>query len=482
MKLNNSTKLLFLIVTSVLVFIICINPPVDPDMWWHLRSGQLMWQEKTILTQDQFSFTRSGYPWVNAFWVSDLIIYFLFVIGGFPLLIILITSISVILFLMIYLRSNGPYFIRSLFILLAAIAISPQWTARPQVLSFFLFALLNFWLERRAIGKGAPLFLLPILFIAWANIHGGFIWGFLLLIATITGLVLDRLSHKTNSIELKHSEITQLSIWSVISLLAVLINPNGFAIWKLPFYTISVSISSIQEWASPNFHDLIVQPFLWMILLLIIGLSLSEKRQSFTTIFKSIGLIFMAFVSQRNIPISILVITPILIDRFSEYYLSIPTKVNSTTAESRLKFSVSLTWILNSVIFIFLIIFAVLRAQMQLSPELVDNKFPAKAIESIELLQPKGNIFNSYNWGGYLVWNLQEYPVFIDGRADLYGKDIIDNWWEVVNGTDKAMDILDKNKINFILLEPDWPIIDLLKTNHWKVTYQDKISIVMVRN
>jgi hypothetical protein len=486
MNQNNSfatsTKLLFLIVTSILVFIICINPPVDPDMWWHLKSGQIMWQEKTILTQDIFSFTRFGNPWVNAFWISDLFLYFLYVLGGLPLLIIVISSISTIMFFLMFSRSKGPFFIRSFIILLAAISISPEWTARPQVFSFFLLFLLNLWLEKRKEGKAGPLFLLPFLFIVWVNIHGGFIWGFLLIIATIIGLLLDIFTHHTLNKERDLSEIKQLSMWTFISVFAILINPNGLAIWRLPFYTINVSITVIQEWLSPNFHNLEMQPFLWMVFLLIIGYSLSEKRQSFKDILKAVGFMYLAFVSQRNIPLVVIVITPTIIELFTDFWSRIRTRTISTTEnDQRRKINSQYSRILNSIIIILLIILAILRVNLQLSPTLVDEKYPGKAIQSILATSPAGNMFNSYNWGGYLIWNLPKYPVFIDGRADLYGEDIIDEWWGVVNGTDKAMLILDKYNINFIILEPDWPVINILKTNHWNITYQDDISIVMTR-
>ena len=112
---------------------------------------------------------------------------------------------------------------------------------------------------------------------------------------------------------------------------------------------------------------------------------------------------------------------------------------------------------------------------------LIEKEYPLKAIRSIQLTHPKVNMFNSYNWGGYLIWSLPEYPVFIDGRADLFGESLINEWWDVVNGTDKAMAILDKYHINFIILEPDWPIINILKNNQWNITYHDNISIVLTR-
>lgn len=481
--INNPTFTLYSIITALLIFIVCINPPIDADMWWHLKSGQIMWQQKAILTQDQFSFTKLNQPWVNAFWISDLIMYFLVSVSGIPFLIIIIALIGCITFLTIFFRSTGPLFIRSFVILIAAISVSPGWTARPQVFSFFLLAILNLWMEKRKLSRNPPLFLLPFFFVAWVNIHGGFIWGFLLLIATIFGMILDLLNCKEDDQSNLRLEIKQLAIWTSISMIAVVINPYGLSIWRLPFYTIDVSISVIQEWLSPNFHNLEMQPFLWIVFLLLIGLSLSEKRQSFVDIFKSLGFIYMAFVSQRNIPLSAIVLAPIIIDSFSDSW-SKRIKKESSGADKHLPRPLKIrgSGIINATLILLMVIVSGGRVYLQTANSIIESSYPYYAVRWVEENHPIGNMFNSYNWGGYLVYNLPMYPVFIDGRADLYGENLIKEWWDIVEGKDKATTLLDSYNINFLLIEPGWPIIDvLLLDNNWEIAYQDDISIILVR-
>jgi hypothetical protein len=478
-QLSPTTKL-FAIITFLLVFMVCVNPPIDPDMWWHLRSGQAMWQQKTILTQDQFSYTKFGMPWVNAFWVSDLLMYFLYLIGGFPLLLTAFALIGTLTYFLIFTRTKGPAFIRSFVVVMAAIATSPLWTLRPQIISFFLLSLLNLWMENRKRFRGLPLYFLPILFVAWVNIHGGFIWGFLLIVATLTGLILDLILHKgidriRNLIELK-----QLALWTTISMVAVLINPNGIAIWRLPFYTIDVSISVIQEWFSPNFHNLEMQPFLWLFFLLIIAYSLTEKKGGYTDIIKTLGFSYMAFVSQRNIPLAVLVIAPIIIGNFTEIWLAWEISNSNKLVElNNLNGSLKSSRIIN-IFLVFLMIFASFgRVYLQSTSPKLANNFPVEAVKWIRANQPPGQMFNSYNWGGYLLWSLPQYPVFIDGRADLYGNDFIEEWWNIANGNLNSNASMDNYNIHFLLLEPNWPIIEKLKVTGWKVSYQDDIAVVL---
>ena len=91
-------------------------------------------------------------------------------------------------------------------------------------------------------------------------------------------------------------------------------------------------------------------------------------------------------------------------------------------------------------------------------------------------------MFNAYNWGGYLQWELPEYPVYIDGRADLYGEQILEEWWDVVNATDQALPILNEWNVNFVLLEPGWPILEKLEQNGWSLMYESNTAIIMGRN
>ena len=483
-KTPNRSFVLYSSITAILIFIICLNPPIDTDMWWHLKSGEFMWQQKAILTWDQFSFTKINQPWVNAFWVSDLFMYFLVKIGGLQLLSIVIGLTGCITYLMIFFRSAKPYFISTFVIIIAAISASPGWTARPQVFSFLLLGLLNLWLEKWNSKSKSSLFLLPFFFIAWTNIHGGFIWGFLLLLATIAGKIFDLSNNSEIQKPSSLIKIKQLSLWTLVSAASVAINPYGFSIWKLPFHTIDVSISVIQEWFSPNFHNIEMQPFLWMIFLFIIALSISTKRQNFVDIIKSLGFIYLGFISQRNIPLSSIVVAPLIIDSFSESWDYLINKKSNkfTRLFSPGKKDHHYSGIINTIIIILLLIVAAGRVFQQTEKSTVESPYPYSAINWIKDNHLTGNMFNSYNWGGFLIYNLPSYPVFIDGRADLYGEAFIGEWWTIAEGKSKAIALLDSYKINFLILEPNWPIIDLLlSAGNWYQGYQDDISIVLIR-
>ena len=136
---------------------------------------------------------------------------------------------------------------------------------------------------------------------------------------------------------------------------------------------------------------------------------------------------------------------------------------------------------LNALILILFLFIAIMRAVFVSSIQEVHKGFPQPAVEWLKANKPEGRMFNAYNWGGYLQWELPEYPVYIDGRADLFGEKIIADWWTVVNGHKEAIPILDRWEVQFVILEPGWPILETLSEKGWHVRYRDELSVIMER-
>jgi hypothetical protein len=392
---------------------------------------------------------------------------------------------AVLLMGVIYKRaSDSPFPLPLIIILLAALAIAPVWTPRPQIFSFLLLAVLDYGLDHQnGFLLRRPWILLP-LFILWANVHGGFIWGFLLLVAFILGSGIDTVMKRENPIPSR--TLALLSTWTLISALGIALNPNGLSLWKLPFYTVGVSIRSITEWSSPDFHQIGLHPILWMVFLLIVGFANTRIPVRWTNTLKVIGFSYMAFISQRSIGPFVIVAAPVIIDSLGPLWEEITitiaglsSKLAKSEAAKPIPKPVALT--INILLLSIFAFTTFERAMFVSSMQEVHNGLPLKAVHWLRENQPEGRMFNAYNWGGYLQWELPEYPVYIDGRADLYGEQLIDNWWKVVNAQKDAMSILETWQVRFVLLEPGWPILEKLAENGWQVLYQDETAVIMRR-
>ena len=475
----------FITIVFLLVMVIATNTPVDNDMWWHLRAGDEMFHQGKILLIDQFSYTKFGADWVNAFWISDLALYAIWALGGFFGVTLITSLLAMFVTLIIFRRMRGAVVLRGLLILLAMMGMVANWTPRPQLLSFLLLAWLDYFLDQHIHIKRQPLWMLVLIFVLWGNVHGGFIWGALLLLATLAGETLNTLLE--NQPKLSYKEIGKLAGWSALALLAVSINPNGLAIWKLPFQQVEVSLA-IQEWLSPDFHQAYAHPMLWLLFLLIFGLAFAEKRMSFSDLFKGLGFAYLFFFAQRNLVAYTIIILPI-VEKFLAPALENITAASGATAflerfkkqTAETQLPAKATSMINATIVVLFSALLMGYAYLISTPESIAKKVPAQAVSWIKQHQPRGPIFNSYNWGGYLTWELREYPVFIDGRADLYGNDLIREWTEISNGTEKGLSALESRQINLIFLEPYHALLEKLDPAIWEKVYADSQIVIYQR-
>lgn len=327
--------------------------------------------------------------------------------------------------------------------------------------------------------------ILVLLFALWGNLHGGFIWDILLLLATLTGEIFNNLLN--NQPKLRYNEIGHLGIWSVISILVVSINPNGIMLWKLPFQQVEVSLT-IQEWLSPDFHQFYAHPLLWLLFLLIISLAYSEKRMSFTDLLKGLGFTYLFFFAQRNMGPYAIIILPIIarhltpaMESFSKTPILENIKSKILQASLITQPSAKFNSIANTMLISLLAIFALVNAYTLSTPQRIQEQVPASAVQWIKDNQPPGPLFNSYNWGGYLTWELRDCPVFIDGRADLYGNEIIQEWLEISEGTETGLALLESHQINLIFLEPYQVLLEKLNPQEWEKVYADPQIVIYQR-
>ena len=140
---------------------------------------------------------------------------------------------------------------------------------------------------------------------------------------------------------------------------------------------------------------------------------------------------------------------------------------------------------LNRLLVILLAVVVVYKASLVMSWdsnfEIFRESLPVDAIEYIKTERPERRMFNSYNFGGYLIWALPEYQVFIDGRADLYGDEVIFEWLNIVQGGDGWRESLDKWDVGFVLVEPGIPLLEKLKDNNWELVYADEAAVIYQR-
>jgi hypothetical protein len=249
----------------------------DPDVWWHLRTGQLTLQNHSVFHTDPYSFTRFGQPWINHEWLSDVLLFGIYRLAGFGGLIVAFAAVVAAALFLVFLRSPGRPYIAAIMTLWGALASASTWGVRPQMFSLLLasvFLLLLDASERRPrlLWWTAPLMLL------WVNLHAGFPIGLAFIALFLIGEGLEAATSPEPRQKLL-SRFRQLAAAFVLCGALVAVNPNGVRLYWYPFQTLgSESMHRfIQEWFSPDFHDLTYLPLLLMLLALIAGLAASRR-------------------------------------------------------------------------------------------------------------------------------------------------------------------------------------------------------------
>ena len=474
------------------VFAMAVRVVVDTDLYWHLAAGRYILQAGIPLA-DPFSATMTGKAWVDIYWLAQIGLYSVFTWLGMNGLMLLVGLLVVGAFVFVWKQMSGGVWLRTGVLILTAVATSEVWTARPHLLTFLFAAILGYILYLYKWQKIDRLWLIPFLFVGWVNVHGGYIAGFMLLGALIVGEAVEsgvrnsdwRIWVPHPEIETPRAELSWLA-WrklariTLVSAVVVLINPYTIGALELPFKTVGIGSlqNYIAEWASPNFHDILQQPMIWLLLLTLCCIGWSGRRLAIADALTLSVFAYISFLAQRNIGLFAIVCAPIL------------TRHASALIEKarwgRRRMSRGLP-IVNAIILIAISIVVGLKVLAVMQPSIratAEGKvLPIGAADWIEQHRPIGAMFNAYNWGGYLMWRLgSNYPVFIDGRTDLYDDAFLNTYRAIVLAEAGAEALLERYQVNFIVAESNSVLmVYLAQSDRWCLAYHDQQAAIYTR-
>ncbi len=335
-----------------------------------------------IPAKDIFSFTGTAFGWINHEWLNDIMISIIYSAGGY-------ITLAVVFSLLWTLALLTASRLRVIFILLlSAFAIMGYVGIRPMVWTLLFVAILE-----KIYEKANPklYFLIPAIFLLWANLHGGFIFG-LLLLAIWQVFYTRRLP------------------WLIFiaSFMVVFINPYGWRIFTEIFATLTDSRIKfyISEWR------VIVLPTSAAIYLLIfITWHKLFNKTPWKKLFSIPGLtLVMALSSIRHLPIFVIA----SMRYFEQYHVQLIKKlaIGKKVTQGQLVFLG-----LSSIFIVATSYFTITSIQ---SSMVSTNDYPHNAVNYIKSHPCNKNIYNSYNFGGYLINNLPDYKYYIDGRMAIW--------------------------------------------------------------
>ena len=450
----------------------------DPDTWWHIAVGQHILDTHSWPTSDPYSFTASGVHWIAYEWLGEVAMAMAAHRGGLlgltGLLFGMVAVVTVLLYYYAYLRCGNwkAACVATGLLLPVATAI---FSLRPQLFGYIFLLLTLICLERFRQGHSKALWILPPLFLIWANTHGTFVFGLAAIgVYFASGLVSFQLGGLVAEPWIPRQRL-YLLLTFLLCTIAILITPYGSEIAAYPAIMATsqpLNIASIQEWQPLSFGWGVGKYFLGLMLLLFLGHVFFPIRHRLQEMAMLLFGVYAACVHIRFVLIFSMLIVPVVAGFFAKWMPSYDAG----------KDRYALNLIIIGLLMLSLVRFLPGKDEIA---KVVAKDYPVAAIPYLRQHPQPTGMFNEYGYGGYLIWQLgPQHKVFIDGRADMYEySGVFQDYMHIAKLNSDTLSLLNKYAIQSCLISRKGPLATLLAASpDWKQAYADDVSTIYVRS
>jgi tetratricopeptide (TPR) repeat protein len=498
-------RLFYLLALLALVyaFFAGLGTVADLDLGWQMATGRWIVQHHSIPSVDVLSYTAAGQPWIYPIG-AGLIFYVAYLLGGFAL-ISWIAAAACVGVLALLLRKNST--IGAAIAILAVPVIAMRVTPRADMFTVVLFAGFLSILWEQYCSGAARLWILPLLMLAWVNLHLGFIAGLALMVAYIATELLDALVD-TERRQAPLQRLRRAAPWLACTLLATLVNPWGWGIYRAIVVQQRVNSQHeylIAEWSRLPLTWTAIVDSLWlrqtagaMYLLLataILAAILALWRAQWGPAILLLGASYVGARYQRMgavfACVAVVVGGPIL----SEAAQKAIAKLRSARLRSLIAPVAAAVLAIPVAVRCFDLVtnrFYFRGSSQSTFGAGLSWWFPQRAADFIEQHRLPGEIFNSYNEGGYFTWRLgPERRDTIDGRAPVFGAEAIrlnNKLLQMSPDSPLWQQEAARWNINTILLPlgrfngiGSVRLLEFCNSTAWQPVYLDEVSGVFVR-
>jgi hypothetical protein len=475
-----SIQLLLWFVVYCYVAVVVMRTSFDPDIWWHLRTGQWIAEHGILPSTDPFSSFGQGKSWVAYSWLFELLIYALH--RGFGLAGIVFYRVAMAFTVSVaihrFVAKREPQFLPVAgLVSLALVSLTELMNERPWLLTILFYTLsLDLVLDLRAGRSRRDIWLLPALFTLWANTHIQFVYGLFLLVLACVAPLVDLLPWFTedrgHSARAGSREWWRLGAVTLACTLATLLNPYHFHIY-------GVVIDHAQ---SAGLNDVIIEllPLSfrnaadWSLLVLVLLATFHLGRRRQFSSFEA-GLLvasaYFSFHSRRDGWFMMLTALAILTNNEREASSRIPARCRLTRTH---------ILSLGSCVGVVLVVLGwwcnVTKRGLDQS-EAFD--YPAGAVHFVESKGYGGPLYNPFGWGGYLIWRLPRLLVSLDGRANLHGGSRVIRSIQTWAGQPDWNSDPELKSARLVIGPSQLPLMSLLRTDpRFELVYEDRHTMV----
>lgn len=449
----------------------------DPDLWWHLRIGQIIWTTHRIPTADLFSYTTSRHARPPVEWLTELSLYAAYQFAGYTGLMLWLCFFASLLLLItyatlsLYSGNSKTAFGATLLVWFFATSV---FSVRPQLAGFCLLAVELLILECGRTRDRRWIWALPPLFAFWVNVHSTFALGLAVLAMSCVASWLPVEMSWLRTLPWSRMGRRALTVALGLSLLTVWIGPGGLAQVTYAWNTLvhqGAVLRNVSEWQPPTLADPRGAGILIVLAVIALQQFLTRTATLYTQelFFLAAGA-WLACQHARMAVVFGLLISPL----FARSVANVYPDYDSETDLPRVNALLIATAVGLSL--------AVFPGRGNLQRQFEAGN-PVGAVTFIRSHHFSGNMFNAFDFGGFLIWALPERPVFIDGRADVF------DWSGVMQQTadwsDRRVEphtLLDHYAVSFCVVEPNSPAAAILAhLQGWRPAYSDSQALIFVR-
>ncbi len=475
-------------------------PLIDGDVWWHIRAGEAVLHSGAVPQVDTWSLVGAGRPWVSQDWLANVVL----AVGndagawGQTGLSLLFGAISVFAFWILWramaLRVPGIGWASRLVWLSVGLALAgPVMGVRVQVFDLLLASMVVWVLWRYQVDpRRRWLVALPAIAAVWANLHAGWLLLFLIGGAVLAGELIDRGLRREpgGQAPITLAQARDLAVALLASVGALALNPNGVALYTYPFDTVGITALNryVMEWFPADLGSI----FGWLLLgFVVVGVLpaflFARRRLRTSDALILVGLTVMAWQAIRFLlivgPIGGAIVAVVLAPVIAATPLG---RRAAPTLDRLSQPATGRRGAFHAAIAALLLVTGLTVALARTSPAQqtveIARVLPAEAVTWLDEHEPGTRIFNRYEWGGYIGQHRPSQPIFMDGRADVYGDELLQMYVALIGVRDDPQVELDRYAIDYAVFPPDTPLADWFDASPaWERVHTDATAAIWVR-
>ena len=453
----------------------------DGDLASHLALGRTILDERAVPEHDPLTFSMADRPFIAHSWLGSVALTLAYRIGGLPAVTLFATAVLALAYALValFLRQrglDGRVVVAGAFT--AVLLGTMHWLARPHIFTVLACAILLHALEARRL----RLWIFAPLFALWANLHGGFLLGLLIIGAYAVGAALE--AHVGDDRDWRASAL-RLAAAFAIAVIASCLNPYGPAIFAhiAAALSDSVTVALTDEYRSPDFHHATGLILLGAIVASIMVLALIRPRTSFPRLFATLLTLAAMLHAARNVDVFSVVGWPLVwlsvgqtrIQRSGRYWLG----DDFVRAEREARWG---PWM--SVFFVLALV-VVANGGRVFGRQILRNdfspaRFPVSAVQAARAASLEGPVFAHFTWGGYVAFAWPPHRALVTGLK--YDPDVVTSYVRIASVFPGWQHELERWRTRLVLVPTESPLVSALaELPEWCVMHTDSTATLLVR-